>query len=100
MRVTDRMIYDSAARLTGRARDEVQAATEEASSGIRVSHPGDDPTAAGQIVGHQLSRDRFAAIVSSAEVASQTLRTAFSSSSTRVPGGTQPDSMCAVATRR
>ena len=76
MRVTDRMIYDSASRLTGRARDEVQSATEESSSGIRVAHPGDDPTAAGQIVGHQLAHDRVAAIVSTASVAAQNLRTA------------------------
>ena len=30
---------------------------------------------------------------------SHTVRTAPSSSSTRVPGGTQPDSMCSSATR-
>ena len=76
MRVTDRMIFDSASVSSGRARDEVQAATNEASSGIKLTHPGDDPAAAGQLVSRQLSQSRFTAMVSSADAASQSLRTA------------------------
>lgn len=76
MRVTDRMIFDSASVSSGRARDEVQAATNESSSGIKLTHPGDDPAAAGQLVSRQLSQSRFGAMVASADAASQSLRTA------------------------
>jgi flagellar hook-associated protein 3 FlgL len=62
MRVTDRMIYDSAALNAGRSRDRAQAATDEVSSGMRVNHPGDDPAAAGIMVKGQQSIARLDAI--------------------------------------
>ncbi|HXU83288.1 MAG TPA: flagellar biosynthesis protein FlgL, partial [Polyangia bacterium] len=50
MRVTDKMIFDGANKHSSRAREEVQAAGREASTGIRVQHPWDDPAAAAAVI--------------------------------------------------
>jgi flagellar hook-associated protein 3 FlgL len=67
MRVTDRMMYQSAALNTARSRDAAQAALQEVSTGIRVNHPGDDPAAAALIVQGQQSLDRMTAIGTNAQ---------------------------------
>jgi len=50
MRVTDRMMFDNANINITNGRNRVQVAMQEASSGMRVTHPGDDPASAGLIV--------------------------------------------------
>jgi flagellar hook-associated protein 3 FlgL len=50
MRVSDRMMYDQANSNAVSARDKVLSAYDQASTGMRVTHPGDDPTSAGLIV--------------------------------------------------
>ena len=50
MRVTDRSIFDAANKSTSAARSRLEQAAGEMSSGVRVSHPGDDPAAAMQSV--------------------------------------------------
>ncbi len=62
MRVTDRLIYEGAQRRIGAARERSEAATAEASTGIRVAQPGDDPAAAGQIASRRIEATRFQAI--------------------------------------
>lgn len=71
MRVTDRMMYQSAAANAARSRDAVQTATQEVSTGIRVNHPGDDPAAAALIVQGQQTVDRMTAIGTNAARAGQ-----------------------------
>lgn len=56
MRVTDSMMYGLAIRDGGKARERLEAATTEASSGAKLVHPGDDPAGAGLV-----SLDRGAA---------------------------------------
>jgi flagellar hook-associated protein 3 FlgL len=74
MRVTDSMIFGNADRLSARARESVNTATEQAASGIRVQHAGDDPAAAGQMVTHQLNSTRLTAIAAGATAASAELK--------------------------
>jgi flagellar hook-associated protein 3 FlgL len=62
VRITDRMIFDQASANTARARDEAQAAASQASTGIRVQHPWDDPSAAGLIVRRRADVERMDAI--------------------------------------
>ncbi|MEA2696666.1 MAG: flagellar hook-associated protein 3 FlgL [Myxococcales bacterium] len=50
MRVTDRMLYDMANTNAVAARDKVLTASDQASTGMRVTHPGDDPSSAGLII--------------------------------------------------
>jgi len=50
MRVTDRSIFESARASAAVARERMNRATSEMSSGVRVNHPGDDPMAASQSV--------------------------------------------------
>jgi len=76
MRVTEKRIFDGAAARAGRAREEMTKAAEIASTGIRVSHPGDDPVAAGQIVAHRLSEQRQKAMVETTGRASDELQSA------------------------
>jgi len=59
MRVTDRMIFDSATAQTLAARDRVMNAQQQVTTGQRVFHPGDDPAAAGIMVSHQIALDRY-----------------------------------------
>ena len=46
MRVTDKMIFQNAAANAAKSRDRAQTALEQVSTGMRVVHPGDDPTVA------------------------------------------------------
>jgi flagellar hook-associated protein 3 FlgL len=46
MRVTHRMLSENAAKYAGAARERFEAASREASTGLRVQHPQDDPAAA------------------------------------------------------
>ncbi len=62
MRVTDRMIYDSAALNAATSRDRAQSAMEQVSTGMRVVHPGDDPAVAATMVRGQQTVDRLDAI--------------------------------------
>lgn len=50
MRVTDRMMFDTANTNIAASRDKARIAMEEASSGQRVTRPGDDPASAGLII--------------------------------------------------
>jgi flagellar hook-associated protein 3 FlgL len=62
MRVTDRMLYDMANTNAVSARDKVLTASDQASTGMRVTHPGDDPSAAGLIIKGRTTLSRLDAI--------------------------------------
>jgi flagellar hook-associated protein 3 FlgL len=62
VRVTDKLIFERAAARSGAARERVESAVAETSTGQRVRHPGDDPAAAGLIVGHRLGATRAGAL--------------------------------------
>ena len=76
MRVTDSMIFDRANVSIGRARSLEEAASAEASSGLRVRHPGDDPGAAGLVVGQSLNENRLATLSSTIGRAADELQSA------------------------
>lgn len=76
MRVTDRLHYESAAKNGAAARSRLQEAAQEAASGIRVSHPGDDPHAAAQIVRHAANAQRAGDIARQLGVATDELQAA------------------------
>ncbi len=82
MRVTDGMMFDQAARETGSARDRFQQVTQETSSGVRVSQPGDDPASAGLIVSGTIAQGRYDAIAQTAQRASDELASADSALAT------------------
>jgi flagellar hook-associated protein 3 FlgL len=46
MRVTENSLYGNAQYLLGKGRERVDKASNDIASGLRVSHPGDDPAAA------------------------------------------------------
>ncbi len=62
MRVTDKMIFENAAASAAKSRERAQTAMDQLSSGMRVVHPGDDPTAAALMVRGQQTIDRMSAI--------------------------------------
>jgi flagellar hook-associated protein 3 FlgL len=62
VRVTDKMIFDGANTRSASARSTVDQATKEMSTGLRVEHPWDDPSAAAGIVRLKSSSDRAQAI--------------------------------------
>src|SRR5215831_12916324 len=62
MRVTDKMIFENAAANAAKSRDRAQSAMEQVSTGMRVVHPGDDPTVAAMMVRGQQTVDRMSAI--------------------------------------
>ncbi len=64
MRVTDQMIYGSAAHDAGRARDRMEEASQQVSTGARFVHPGDDPVSAGMLVPQRIGQARYQAILS------------------------------------
>lgn len=76
MRVTDQMLFDLSTRSTGQARSRVEQGMQEVSSGLRVTHPGDDPGVAGLLVQSHVLQDRFEAIGTSAEFAESELNVA------------------------
>lgn len=65
MRVTDQMLYDTAARDAGRARDRMEEASRQVATGARFEHPGEDPVSAGMLVPQRISEARYGAILSS-----------------------------------
>jgi flagellar hook-associated protein 3 FlgL len=62
MRVTDRMMFDTATLNAAKSRDRAQEAMEEVSTGMRVQHPGDDPAVAAAMVRGRQVVDRMDAI--------------------------------------
>jgi flagellar hook-associated protein 3 FlgL len=76
VRVTDRLIFDTATRDTGRAREAAERAQEIVSSGTRIEHPSDGPAAAGMIVAFNMSSERFGAISKASAAASGELAAA------------------------
>ncbi|HET6150508.1 MAG TPA: flagellar hook-associated protein FlgL [Polyangia bacterium] len=62
MRVTDRMMFDTATLNAAKSRDRAQAAMEEVTTGMRVQHPGDDPAVAAAMVRGRQVVDRMDAI--------------------------------------
>lgn len=76
MRVTEKMIFDSAATQMGRARENLSTAQDEVSSGSRVVHPGDDPVAASLSIGHSVDKSRFTAVGTDAQRAADELNAA------------------------
>jgi flagellar hook-associated protein 3 FlgL len=76
MRVTQSMLFTAGMVGVNDARAREERAIAEASSGVRVAHPGDDPAAAGQIVVHRLNATRLDAIGTAVERASNELGSA------------------------
>ncbi len=81
MRVTNKMIFDTAKLQTAAARDRLVDAQQKVTTGQRVNHPGDDPAAAAAIVSHSMSVQRFetidrvvSAAVAEADLADGTLQ--------------------------
>lgn len=66
MRVTDRMMYNIANSNIAASRDRARVAMEEASSGQRVTRPGDDPASAGLIIKGRQVLERLDAIATTA----------------------------------
>ena len=69
MRVTDRLMFERSSRDLGRARSALDAARDAVTTGRRVSHPGDDPAAAGAVAALGISSRRAEAVARSAEAA-------------------------------
>jgi flagellar hook-associated protein 3 FlgL len=76
MRVTDQATFNQTSADIARARDRLQTATQMSSSGARVTHPGDDPGAAGLLVTVNANQARFDAIQKTASQASDELASA------------------------
>jgi flagellar hook-associated protein 3 FlgL len=76
MRISDSMIYSNANASISGARARVTTLTAEASSGIRVNQPGDDPSAAAGIVEHSTAQAYADAVSKSATAAADELNTA------------------------
>jgi flagellar hook-associated protein 3 FlgL len=79
MRVTDKMIFQNAAANAAKSRDRAQTALEQVSTGMRVVHPGDDPTVAALMVRGQQTIDRMSAIGQNASRAGDEVDAADSS---------------------
>lgn len=73
MRVSDQAIFDLANQRIMRARVNSVEATDEVSSGKRVTHPWDDAAAAGLIVRHEQEAARQGAVSQMADRASEEL---------------------------
>ncbi len=76
MRVTDKMMFDNAAVHTAQARERLERAVEETSTGKRLHHPADDPAAAGQVSAAKLSFERLDMIRQNAGRATDELQAA------------------------
>jgi flagellar hook-associated protein 3 FlgL len=76
MRISDSMIYDQASYNMANAEEQVQTAAEVSSTGIQVTHPWDNPAAAGLAVVYQSSSANFAALAQSTQAASDELSSA------------------------
>ncbi len=73
MRVTDRMLFDRANRDGGAARTRLEAAIGRASTGLKLTHPGDDPAGAGLVTQHLATAARAEAIMGAAQMAGDEL---------------------------
>ena len=62
MRVTDKMTFDRGGNRTGASRARLEEAISQASSGLKVQHPWDEPAATAPVVAHRLSIQRFESI--------------------------------------
>ncbi|HTP50326.1 MAG TPA: flagellar biosynthesis protein FlgL [Anaeromyxobacteraceae bacterium] len=82
MRISDQMMFDLATQYTDQAASNLQQAEATAASGLRVVHPGDDPTAAGILVGNQVTQARLAGIAATAGQAASSLGVAASALNT------------------
>lgn len=78
MRVTDRLIFDSAIVNTGKAREASEQAMQRAATGRRVDHPADDPAAAGLMQALGFSAARLEAVSRNAGLAQTELQAADS----------------------
>jgi flagellar hook-associated protein 3 FlgL len=78
VRISDLQIFEAAIQSAGRAREAAQSATQQASSGLRVQHPADDPSAAAQIQSFGLAAARRDAVSSGAGLAQAELQGADS----------------------
>ena len=76
MRVTDSMMFLSAVQNSDAARSKLEASMTIASTGLRVSHPGDDPVAAGLVTQASALQARAGAIGTAAQRASDELAAA------------------------
>jgi flagellar hook-associated protein 3 FlgL len=76
VRISDSWIFNQAATRSGAAREKVDIAVGETSSGLRVRHPGDDPAAAGQVVQRRLAEKRWGALAEAAGRSSDELSAA------------------------
>jgi flagellar hook-associated protein 3 FlgL len=79
MRVTDSMLFQSAVQNSDAARTKMEEAIGAASTGLRVTHPGDDPVAAGLVTLATATQARAGAIATSAQRASDQLSAVDSS---------------------
>jgi flagellar hook-associated protein 3 FlgL len=78
MRVTDRMLFDLATRDAGAARERLEQAISQVSTGARLVHPGDDPAGAGLVTLDRARAARLDAIGETAGRASDELQAADS----------------------
>lgn len=62
MRVTDKMVFDTANERSIAARERLQKSVAEVSSGKRLQHPADDPAGAGFVASAKVAQSRFSAI--------------------------------------
>jgi len=76
MRVTDQMEFALATQYDDQAQSAVEQATETASSGLRVVHAWDDPTAAGLLAQNQVTQARLSGIGATASQAVDQLNAA------------------------
>ena len=76
MRISDAMIYSQASYNMQTTEQQVQTTSEIASTGIQVTHPWDDPAAAGLAVVYQSQVASFGALASATQAAGDELATA------------------------
>jgi flagellar hook-associated protein 3 FlgL len=79
MRVTDKSIFDNAARSAGVNRERLQRAVNENATGLRVEHPWDDPGVTAPLIGHRLTITRQTALGTTAARANDELAAVDSS---------------------
>lgn len=70
MRVTNQMVFEASRQQIAASREQVFNASQQVTTGERVVHPGDDPGAAGAIIAHSLSVQRFDTIGKAVSAAS------------------------------
>ncbi len=76
MRISDAMIYQQASYNMATTEEQVETTSEIASTGIQVTHPWDNPAAAGLAVVYQGQSASFGALAQSSQAAASELATA------------------------